>query len=201
MKIDFTNSKNTTDYVNTNTTTPATQEAVRVSGGRVHASRVGASSTNPSRITPFNRVITSSRKLYARQLEQNASVKGRCLERNVAKYYDEPDKFWTEFENRKETILDRSSFKTRCAQEGLNPKNVAEHLLFEGNAVVKKTLETGFAHLKGQHLTYANPITTRCYRVENAETGEVKIINRGIQIPERSETLSSVPQLLVTQTA
>ena len=50
-----------------------------------------------NRISPFNRVITSSRKLYARQLDQNASVKNRCMERNVTKYYDEPEKFWAEF--------------------------------------------------------------------------------------------------------
>lgn len=154
-----------------------------------------------NRISPFNRVITSSRKLYARQLDQNASVKNRCMERNVTKYYDEPAKFWAEFESRKEEILDRGTFKARCEKEGLNPKNVAEHLLFEGSGIVKKTLETGFAHLKGRHMTYTEPIATRTYRVVRAEAKQEFARNRGLRLPAHSESMANPLNVLVEQTA
>ena len=156
---------------------------------------------NSNRISPFNRVITSSRKLYARQLDQNASVNNRCMERNVTKYYDEPEKFWAEFESRKEDILDRGTFKARCEKEGLNPKNVAEHLLFEGSGIVKKTLETGFAHLKGRHMTYTEPITTRTYRVVRAEAKQELARNRGLRLPAHSESMANPLNVLVEQTA
>ncbi len=201
MKIDFINPKNTTDHVNTNNTTPATQEAVRALGGRVHASRVGARSTNPSRITPFNRVITSSRKLYARQLEQNASVKNRCLEYNVTKYYDEPDSFWAEFESRKDTILDRSSFNARCTKEGLNPENVAEHLIFEGSAAVKKTLETGFEHLKGKQKNYSEPIRAKKLHIEKVGRPKMEAVTHELPITRHTENLADIPRAVVVKTA
>ena len=169
--------------------------------GSASAAQGAAKSAKANRISPFNRVITSSRKLYARQPDQNASVKNRCMERNVTKYYDEPAKFWAEFESRKEEILDRGTFKARCEKEGLNPKNVAEHLLFEGSATVKKTLETGFAHLKGRHMTYTEPIATRTYRVVGAEAKQEPARNRGLQLPAHSESMANPLNVLVEQTA
>lgn len=168
---------------------------VAISGGSA------SKNAKSNRISAYNRVITSARKLYARQLDQNASTKNRCIAHSVAKYYDEPDKFWAEFENRKEDILDRGTFKSRCEKDGLIPQNVAEHLLFEGSATVKKTLETGFAHLKGKHLTYTNPITTRTYRVIRAEVSQEPARNRGIQIPEQSKSLTTPISALVEKTA
>ena len=58
--------------------------------GSASAAQGAAKNAKSNRISPFNRVITSARKLYARQLDQNASVKNRCMEHNVTKYYDEP---------------------------------------------------------------------------------------------------------------
>ena len=165
------------------------------------AQMVKKSAKTSNRISPFNRVITSARKLYARQLDQNASVKNRCMERNVTKYYDEPEKFWAEFESRKEDILDRGTFKARCEKEGLNPQNVAEHLLFEGSGVVKKSLETGFAHLKGRHMTYTEPITTRTYRVVRAEAKQEPARNRGLRLPAHSESMANPLNVLVEKTA
>ena len=169
--------------------------------GSASVAQGATKSANANRISPFNRVITSSRKLYARQLDQNASVKNRCMERNVTKYYDEPAKFWAEFESRKEEILDRGTFKARCEKEGLNPKNVAEHLLFEGSGIVKKTLETGFAHLKGRHMTYTEPIATRTYRVVRAEAKQELARNRGLRLPAHSESMANPLNVLVEQTA
>ena len=165
------------------------------------AAQGAAKNAKSNRISPFNRVITSARKLYARQLDQNASVKNRCMEHNVTKYYDEPEKFWAEFESRKEDILDRGTFKARCENEGLNPKNVAEHLLFEGSATVKKTLETGFAHLKGRHMTYTEPIATRTYRVVRAEAKQESTRNRGLRLPAHSESMANPLNVLVEHTA
>lgn len=181
--------------------TPNLKNETATLSGSASVAQGATKSAKVNRISPFNRVITSSRKLYARQLDQNASVKNRCMERNVTKYYDEPAKFWAEFESRKEEILDRGTFKARCEKEGLNPKNVAEHLLFEGSATVKKTLETGFAHLKGRHMTYTEPIATRTYRVVRAEAKQELARNRGLRLPAHSESMANPLNVLVEQTA
>lgn len=194
-------SKTLDDYVNSSNTIPANQEAVRVSGGRVHASRVGARSTNSSRISPFNRVITSSRKLYARQLDKNASMKNRSIEQSAVILHHNPDKFWEEFNARKADILDSRRFERFCMDEGLNPEIAAEHLLMEKASVIKDVLKNGFGSLKGAQKGFIEPISRRTCKVERVETPKEPIRSRGLQIPAQSESLASNLSALVEKIA
>lgn len=134
-----------------------------------------AKNAKSNRISAFNRVITSSRKLYARQLDKNASMKNRCIANSIAGRYDDPERFWREFETQKVEILDRSSFIRNCNAEGLNPEIVAEHLILEGNATVNRVLKEGFASLRGTHKTYTEPIVRRSYTVEYVDTKPVRL--------------------------
>lgn len=197
----FTNPKNSNDYVNSNNTIPVTKEAVSVSGGRVQASRVGAKRTNLSRISPFNRVITSARKLYARQLDKNASMKNRSIEQSASMLHHNPDKFWEEFDAKKADILDSRRFEKFCVDEGLNPEIAAEHLLLEKASVIKDVLQNGFGSLKGAQKGFIEPISRRTYKVERAETPKEPIINRGLQIPAHSESLANPINALVDKSA
>lgn len=197
----FTNPQNANNYVNSNYSNTVTQEAVSVSGGRVQAPRVGAKRTNLSRISPFNRVIINARKLYARQLDQNASMKNRSIEQSASKLHHNPDKFWEEFNARKADILDSRRFEKFCVDEGLDPEIAAEHLLLEKAAVIKDVLQNGFGSLKGAQKSFIESISRRTYKVERAETPKEPIINRSLQIPAHSESLASNLNVLVEKTA
>ncbi len=150
------------------------EETATLSGG-ASAAQGAAKNAKSNRITPFNRVITSARKLYARQLDKNASMKNRCIANSIAGRYDDSVKFWMEFETQKADILDRVSFVRNCNAEGLKPEIVAEHLILEGNATVNKVLKEGFASLKGAHKTYTEPIVRRSYPVEYVDKKTVPL--------------------------
>lgn len=197
----FTNPQNANNYVNSNNSNTVTQEAVSVSGGRVQASLVGAKRTNLSRISPFNRVIINARKLYARQLDQNASMKNRSIEQSATKLHHNPDKFWEEFNARKADILDSRRFEKFCVDEGLNPEIAAEHLLLEKASVIKDVLQNGFGSLKGAQKSFIEPISRRAYKVERAETPKDPIRSQGLQIPAQSESLASNLSALVEKIA
>lgn len=166
-------------------------ENATVSGSSTVPAQGAAKTVKTNRITAFNRVITSSRKLYARQLDKNASVKHRCLVSNIAKHYEDAEKFWAEYTVRKEDILDSGRFRCRCKDEGLTPEVVAEHLLFEGSAVVNRVLKTGFESLNGSHRTYTEPIVYKHFSVEKVD-GSTQVRNRGLQLPQNTESAQEI---------
>ena len=160
------------------------------SGSGTSVAQGATKNVKTNRISAFNRVIISSRKLYAHQLDKNASMKNRCIANNITGHYDDPQKFWLEFETQKAEILDRSSFVRNCTAEGLNPEIVAEHLILEGNATVNRVLKEGFASLKGAHKTYTEPIVRRSYTVEYVDAKPQLL--QVVQHPQVSgETISS----------
>lgn len=169
--------------------------------GSASAAQGAAKNAKSNRISPFNRVITSARKLYARQLDQNASMKNRSIEQSASKLHHNPDKFWEEFNARKADILDSRRFEKFCVDEGLDPEIAAEHLLLEKASVIKDVLQNGFGSLKGAQKGFIEPISRRTYKVERAETPKEPIRNRGLQIPVHSESLASNLNVLVEKTA
>ena len=119
------------------------------SGTSVVKSTTNGAKTN--RVSMFNRVISSSRKLYENQMYQHADVKFRCINHSISKMGANSAKFWEEFNKRKEDMLDRHSFVCRCRDEGLDPEIVAEHLIMEGSVTVNKVLSEGFTSLDNAH--------------------------------------------------
>ena len=139
-------------------------EETIVSGGSASVAQGAAKGAKTNRVSMFNRVISSSRKLYENQVYQNADTKFRCINRSISKMGANSVEFWTEFNKRKSEILDRDSFKRRCSEEDLNPEIVAEHLIMEGNATVNKVLSEGFVSLDNTHRTFTQKI--KAYKVE-----------------------------------
>lgn len=172
-----------------------------VSGSSASAVQGTAKNAKSNRVSAFNRVITSSRKLYARQLDKNASMKNRSIERSAYILHHNPDKFWEEFNARKADILDSRRFERFCMDEGLNPEIAAEHLLMEKASVIKDVLKNGFGSLKGAQKDFIEPISRRTYKVEMVEMPKEPVRNRGLQISAQSESLASNLSALVEKIA
>lgn len=111
-------------------------------------------SVKRSRISAFQKTMTSTRRLFSRQLEKSSAMKRKCIDYCVNRYYSDPLRFWEEFKTKRDEILDRASFNRRCRAEGLNPTYVAEHLLIEGSAKVNAVLKGGFAALNGAQVMF-----------------------------------------------
>lgn len=111
-------------------------------------------SVKKSRISAFQKTMTSTRRLFSRQLEKSSAMKRKCIDYCVNRYYSDPLRFWEEFKTKRDEILDRASFNNRCRAEGLNPIYVAEHLLIEGSAKVTAVLKGGFAPLNGAQVMF-----------------------------------------------
>ena len=53
------------------------------------------------------------------------------------------DKFWSDFMDQVNTLLDSRKYCRECESLGYAPECVAEHIVFLGSAIMKKVLKDG----------------------------------------------------------
>lgn len=81
-------------------------------------------------------------KRYSKKF-QNTEAKIACIEDNIDRYYDDSLRFWANLKDEAKDLLDSIRFNETCRKLGLDPGNVAQHIIFEGKAVKNKVLLNG----------------------------------------------------------
>lgn len=102
--------------------------------------------TTPKKRTsqpPMWRVLTKARKVFELQINKSDAVKKQCIEHFIPLYASDIEAFWLEFLKQANRLLDSNRFVKTCKDNKLTPENVAQHIVFEGAATIKRVLEYG----------------------------------------------------------
>ena len=83
---------------------------------------------------PVYAVLQRARAQFNRQVVQDTNTKRICIERNIPAFYGDLLRFWTEFRDEVNDLLDSIRFNTYSKEHGLNKTYVAEHVVFEGRS-------------------------------------------------------------------
>ena len=102
-----------------------------------------------SNALPVWNVIAQARPVFNVQLEKSNAVKLKCIEKFMHATYADADKFWSDFMEQVNVLLDSRRFWRECESMGCRPEYVAEHVVFLGSAMIKKVLKEGVARILG----------------------------------------------------
>ena len=105
-----------------------------------------------SNVLPIWSVIAQARPVFNVQLEKSNAVKKKCIEKFMHAAYADSDKFWSDFMEQVNTLLDSRRFWRDCEGMGCKPEYVAEHVVFLGSAMIKKVLKEGVARTLGSDI-------------------------------------------------
>ena len=110
-------------------------------------------------VSAFYAVIGKANRLFLKQVRKNTETKQECIVYCITpNLYADAPRFWEEYRIAVEAILDSKKFEKNCNEANLNPQYVAEHLVMEGRAMIRKVLAEGFAPLKGRERYFTAPI-------------------------------------------
>lgn len=110
------------------------------------------------KVNPFPTVIRKANNLYSKQVNKNTAVKQACIMACILPLYPDLNHFWMEYQYMVDRILDSRRFEKICNESGLNPQIIAQHLVFEGKAMVEQVLAEGFAPLRGRERSYTEAL-------------------------------------------
>lgn len=92
---------------------------------------------------PMWRVASQARPVFEVQLEKDNKIKLKCIEKFMNAAYPDANKFWSDFMEQVNTLLDSRRYCRECESLGFRPECVAEHIVFLGSATMKKVLKDG----------------------------------------------------------
>ena len=118
-----------------------------------------ASTTRRRRVTtPVYSVLKRARAQFGKQVDHNTETKRKCIEQNISRFYDDPLRFWLDFKDETNVLIDSISFNKTCANLRLIPENVAEHIVFEGKSVRNNVRDNGLNVLGEQVKKFNAPL-------------------------------------------
>ncbi|MCD8172664.1 MAG: hypothetical protein LUD76_04265 [Alistipes sp.] len=98
------------------------------------------------------RVLGRAKKTFDAQLDKNNATKLRCIEAYLTSEMNDSSKFWGEFMEQVEKLLDSRKYLRDCQHLGYDAANVAEHIVFLGSAMLNKVLKYGVQNVLGNDL-------------------------------------------------
>lgn len=129
-------------------------------------------------VPPIYQIVRSAMAQFKRQITQDTECKKKCLVAAVARMnqlYPDALRFWADFRVERERLLDSQRFNKECKNRGLEPKNVADHVVCEGKAMVNKVLLNGLQLLGERVQMYHSPLWEDTFSLyANAETKSSK---------------------------
>ena len=98
---------------------------------------------------PMWRVMTQARPVFDVQLKKDNEIKLACINKFMNAAYSDANKFWADFMEQVNILLDSRRYCRECKILGLKPEYVAEHIVFLGSATMKKVLKDGVSRTLG----------------------------------------------------
>ncbi len=137
-----------------------------------------ASKTRKSNhIQPVYHVLKGARKLFNNQLDKDSMMKKRCIEvalQSNSKLYSDPLRFDLDFRAERERLLDSKRFEEACIAINLKPEDVADHVLFEGKAILEKVLREGLQVIGEKARMFKAPLWEDKQSLYNNEKKEIE---------------------------
>lgn len=145
---------------------------------------------------PVYAVLQKARAQFNRQVVQDTNTKRICIERNIPAFYSDPLRFWTEFRDEVNDLLDSIKFNNFCKENGLNKTYVAEHVTFEGRSTKNDVWRKGLGILGETVRMFNAPI----YKDDAALFKKLKQITDGSEKKEANKTKRSATPKTSTET-
>ena len=98
------------------------------------------------KVQPVYKVLGKARRLFYNQVDKDADKKAKCIETALSSFdnlYPDALRFELDFRAERERLTDSKKFCDACEDLRLKPANVADHIVFEGKAVLEKVLKEG----------------------------------------------------------
>ena len=111
-------------------------------------------------VSPLWSVITKANRVFAVQVDKNNERKLKCLKNAMVGKYSDHDKFWVEYHQQTSALLDSRRFCKDCMDKGLYPVAIAEHVVFEGSAMMRKVLKEGVTNALGEKIQFYKDMFT-----------------------------------------
>ena len=118
----------------------------------VKVAKSQSGSTTNRKADPLWSVIRKAHKVFAVQIKKDNKTKLDCLEFAMHSKFDDHEKFWVEYHKKTSMLLDSRRFCNECLQKNYNPAIVAEHIVFEGSAVMRRVLKEGVINVLGESI-------------------------------------------------
>ena len=111
-------------------------------------------------VSPLWSVITKANRVFALQVTKTNKCKLDCLKNAMVSKYSDHDKFWVEYHQQTSALLDSRRFCKDCMDKGLYPVAIAEHVVFEGSAMMRKVLKEGVTNALGEKIQFYKDMFT-----------------------------------------
>lgn len=141
--IEMINTKNSEE----NLTETATKAANTVEN--VKSTEPARPQRNVSGTSQFWSVVTKARRTFEKQLDISNDVKRRCLEHFISTVTTDPVKFWADYMDEVNILLDSRKFERECEELGVDKTNIATHLVFLGSGMRNKVMRYGIRSVIG----------------------------------------------------
>ena len=128
-----------------------------------NTTRVANNSRNGRSTDALTATCTRARGIFNKQLTQfqNIETKRECLKEAANLKYSDPIRCYADLITKAERLLDSMRFNDECKQKNLDPKNVAQHVVFEGAIQFRKVQERGVREILGERMTlFGDPLIT-----------------------------------------
>lgn len=133
MKTNFSEIENA-NVVNSTESTNAAQ-AKTVESARPQRSKITRSQ--------FWAVITKARRTFENQLHKDNAVKLECVEHFIPTITTDAVKFWADYMDEVNVLLDSRKFGKECSDLGIDPTTLATHIIFLGVGMRNKVMKYG----------------------------------------------------------
>ena len=138
---------------------------VNAAGGEnpMTTKRVANNSRNGRSTDALTATCSKARGTFNRQLTrfQNINTKRECLIEAANVQYRDPIRCYADLRTKAEQLTDSKRFCNECSEAGLEPKVVAQHIVFEGMTIYRKVREKGVSEVLGNRvLLFKEPLIT-----------------------------------------
>ena len=97
----------------------------------------------------FWAVITKARRTFNNQLHKDNAVKLECVENFIPVVSNDSVKFWADYMDEVNTLLDSRKFENECHALGVDMTNIATHIVFLGAGMRSRVLKFGIRNSIG----------------------------------------------------
>lgn len=110
---------------------------------------------------PLLVVLRKARKLFSTQVKKDVESKKECIKLSLQSYDDlYPDRlrFELDFRAERDRLTDSKKFCDACQAIGMDPKCVADHIVFEGRSLVDAVLRYGIQTVGERIRMFSEPL-------------------------------------------
>ncbi|MCX4334584.1 MAG: hypothetical protein OSJ55_06855 [Bacteroidales bacterium] len=105
-------------------------------------------------------VVGKARRKFDAQLTKTNDVKRTCLDNFIKAEFTDEEKFWSEYMDVANRLLDSKRFEKECGELGVAPRILATHIVFLGAGKVNEVLKKGIvATLNSDYILYKDKFT------------------------------------------